>query len=113
VSVATHWWGTDVTPLGAPFDVIVATDCIYENNALEALVASLHALLAPDGVIYLGLETRLMMYAISEIHCHHASLSIMPCQALLMLCHKLIVMRASFGINCGHISRPNKWILVN
>jgi hypothetical protein len=61
VTVAEHWWGTDVASLGAPFDVIIATDCIYEDNALESLVASFNALTAPNGVIYLGLETRLMM----------------------------------------------------
>lgn len=100
VTVATHWWGTDVTSLGAPFDVIVATDCIYEDGALESLVASFHALTAPEGIIYLGLETRLMMYDVT-LSTHMGSM------ALLIMIVLLIVTSKSFGINYGFISVLN------
>ncbi|KAG2497595.1 hypothetical protein HYH03_004341 [Edaphochlamys debaryana] len=33
VEVVEHWWGTDVAPLGGPFDLVVACDCMYIEEA--------------------------------------------------------------------------------
>lgn len=47
VSVAELRWGDSVAALRAPFDVVLASDLIYEQPQLPALAETLAALIAP------------------------------------------------------------------
>jgi hypothetical protein len=50
VTVAEFCWGTDVSVLGKePFDLILASDCVYLEGAFEPLLKSLEALMQPGG----------------------------------------------------------------
>ncbi|GBF88102.1 hypothetical protein Rsub_00814 [Raphidocelis subcapitata] len=49
VAVLEHTWGTDVAPLGPPFDLVFACDVMYVEEAVPDLVATLRALCSGSG----------------------------------------------------------------
>ena len=51
-------WGTSVTHLGAPFDLVLASDVAYDAACVPALIATFAALCGPATRGLLAFETR-------------------------------------------------------
>lgn len=51
-------WGSDVTSLGPPFDLVLASDVVYEAAAVPALLQSLSDLAGPTTAIWFAFEDR-------------------------------------------------------
>lgn len=58
VTVAPLQWGEDSEELKPPFDVIVASDLIYEIEQIPKLVLSIVSLSDSDTITYLAFELR-------------------------------------------------------
>ncbi|GJP59142.1 hypothetical protein CLOP_g8442 [Closterium sp. NIES-67] len=60
VEVAELWWGNahHIAHVGPPFDAIVATDVVYVEDSVPALLATMLALSHPRTPILLGYEFR-------------------------------------------------------
>lgn len=52
-------WGSDVSSLHPPFDIVVASDCLYDVTALPALLETLLAVTDAASVVYLVYKRRL------------------------------------------------------
>ena len=46
IRVREYMWGTDLAPLGPPFDLILASDVAYDHRAVSPLVSTLETALA-------------------------------------------------------------------
>lgn len=54
VEVKQHLWGTDTSYLGGPFDIVVACDVMYVEQAATNLVATLTAVTTPASTVFLA-----------------------------------------------------------
>ncbi|KAJ1445387.1 putative methyltransferase-domain-containing protein [Pelagophyceae sp. CCMP2097] len=56
--VVAHAWGSCARALGPPFDVVVASDCLYDAKALPDLKATLLSVTDAGSVVYLAYKRR-------------------------------------------------------
>jgi len=58
ISVAPLLWGTPVNHLGGPFDFVLASDVVYDNDLFAPLIASLVSLCSRDTDLLLSARER-------------------------------------------------------
>lgn len=58
IEAKEYFWGSDVSHLGAPFDVIIAADCVYELQLFDMLVKALVDITSPQTRAYFCIEHR-------------------------------------------------------
>ncbi|KAL0022589.1 hypothetical protein WJX77_006801 [Trebouxia sp. C0004] len=58
VSVRELQWGTDTDSFGPPFDVIIASDLLYDMRSIPDLMLTIVSLSSSDTVTYLAFEVR-------------------------------------------------------
>jgi len=58
VTVTEHEWGTDVSSLQPPFDIIIGTDIVYKQDYIDPLIISLISLSDSNTLIFIALENR-------------------------------------------------------
>ena len=51
-------WGTDTDSFGSPFDVIIASDLLYDMKSIPELMLTIVSLSSSDTVTYLAFEVR-------------------------------------------------------
>ena len=51
-------WGTDTDSFGLPFDVIIASDLLYDMKSIPELMLTIVSLSSSDTVTYLAFEVR-------------------------------------------------------
>ncbi|KAJ8601994.1 hypothetical protein CTAYLR_002737 [Chrysophaeum taylorii] len=57
--VMPHVWGSDAAPLDPPFDLVFASDCLYDVDALPALLDTVLAVSDGGTVVYLAYKRRI------------------------------------------------------
>ena len=58
VTVRELRWGTDTDSFGPPFDVIIASDLLYDMKSIPELMLTIVSLSSSDTVTYLAFEVR-------------------------------------------------------
>ena len=58
VTVRELQWGTDTDSFGPPFDVIIASDLLYDMRSIPELMLTIVSLSSSDTVTYLAFEVR-------------------------------------------------------
>ncbi|DBB15276.1 TPA: hypothetical protein ACH3X3_003534 [Trebouxia sp. C0006] len=58
VTVRELRWGTDTDSFGSPFDVIIASDLLYDMKSIPELMLTIVSLSSSDTVTYLAFEVR-------------------------------------------------------
>ena len=58
VSVKELKWGSDVESFNPPFDVIIASDLLYDMKSIPELILTIVSLSSSDTVTYLAFELR-------------------------------------------------------
>jgi hypothetical protein len=66
LTVAPLWWGDAATTaaIAPPFDFIVATDCVYDYEIIETLLACLNALSHSASRVLLGFDVAIGHYEV-------------------------------------------------
>lgn len=55
-AVKEYLWGSDPAPLSPPFDVVIASECIYYEELVDPLCASLQQLTSAHSSVYVSFE---------------------------------------------------------
>mmetsp|Transcript_41686 Transcript_41686/g.67636 ORF Transcript_41686/g.67636 Transcript_41686/m.67636 type:complete len:160 (-) Transcript_41686:176-655(-) len=58
LEVAEHLWGSDISSLGAPYDIILCADCVYKADLVAPLMKSLISLSSTRSILFVAMERR-------------------------------------------------------